>query len=239
MNALFVADLHLTPGRPEPMRRFTDFLERRARDADALYVLGDLFEYWIGDDAADALGYAGVMDALARLSASGTAAYFLPGNRDFLVGERFGARTGCRLLNDPTRVVLDGGAALLAHGDALCTDDTRHQRFRALCAWRPGRRGFLALPLRARLGIAEAIRRKSRRNKAALPPEIMDVNPLAVARAMRGHDVDILIHGHTHRPALHEFSLDGRPRRRYVLGAWYDDGSALSYRDGSFASVPV
>ena len=237
MTSHFVADLHLTPARSEATRRFLAFLAGGARMADALYILGDLFEYWIGDDAAEALGYAEVLEGLAGLASAGTTVYFLPGNRDFLVGARFVARTGCRLLSDPTRIELDGAPVLLAHGDGLCTDDVRHQRFRSLCTWQRGRRVFLALPLRARLRIAEALRRGSEHRKTGMTPAIMDVNPGAVAALMRKHGVSILVHGHTHRPALHEFDLDGRPCRRYVLGDWYEGGGALRYRNGEFETV--
>lgn len=237
MTALFIADLHLTPSRPEAVRRFMAFTDGPARAADTLYILGDLFEFWIGDDAAGRLGYAEVLGALARLTASGVAAYFLPGNRDFLVGSRFVAQTGCRLLNDPTRINTGIGPVLLAHGDALCTDDHRHQRFRRIVAWQGGCRAFLVLPLRLRLLVAEAIRRQSARNKAGITETIMDVNPGAVAAAMRAHGVTILIHGHTHRPARHEFTVDGRDCRRYVLGDWYESGSALRLRNGEFETV--
>jgi UDP-2,3-diacylglucosamine hydrolase len=239
MNALFVADLHLTPARPEAIRRFTAFLDDVARGADAVYILGDLFEYWIGDDAAEPLGYAEVLDALARLTASGVAAYFLPGNRDFLVGAHFVAQTGCRLLADPTRITLKALPVLLTHGDALCTDDVRHQRARALTARPALRRFFLALPLRARLRIAEAIRRRSARNKAGMSPVVMDVNAEAVVSLMRARNVTTLIHGHTHRPALHELKVDGRECRRFVLGDWYETGSALRYRDGRFETLAI
>lgn len=239
MTALFIADLHLTPARPAAMQRFTGFLDEPAREADALYILGDLFEYWIGDDAAQRLGYSQVLDALSRLSTTGVSTFFLPGNRDFLAGTRFVAQTGCHLLADPTRVTLNGHPMLVTHGDFLCTDDVRHLRFRALTARPSVRRFFLALPLRVRLGIAEALRRQSMRNRTGMSETIMDVNPDAVRKLMRAHEVAVLIHGHTHRPAVHELDVDGRPCRRYVLGDWYESGSALRCRDGKFDTMAI
>ncbi|MEJ2480662.1 MAG: UDP-2,3-diacylglucosamine diphosphatase [Acidihalobacter sp.] len=226
-ETLFISDLHLDPERPEVIDLLVRFLDGRAAAADALYILGDLFEYWIGDDDIRD-GLLPAIEALRRLSDAGVPVQFMVGNRDFLVGEGFAERTGCRLLDDPTRIELYGVPTLLMHGDSLCTDDVAYQTLRKQLRDPAWQAGFLALPVEQRRAQAEALRRESReatRDKAA---EIMDVNTTEVAAAFREHGVRRIIHGHTHRPAVHALQLDGEPTKRIVLGDWYTQGSVLS-----------
>ncbi|MBN8279181.1 MAG: UDP-2,3-diacylglucosamine diphosphatase [Gammaproteobacteria bacterium] len=228
MTALFVADLHLDPSRPAATDSFLRFLAGTAGEASDLYVLGDLFEAWTGDDTAgehDRL----VLDAMARCVAGGTRGHLIRGNRDFLLGAGFTARTGFRLLPEESVVELPGARALLMHGDSLCTDDRAYQRYRGIVR-RPAIQSlYLTLPARVRAGIAGYARRRSSAANAGKPAAIMDVNPEAVAAALRRHHVHVLIHGHTHRPAIHEFVLDGAPARRIVLADWHARGSALAW----------
>ncbi|MDA8362429.1 MAG: UDP-2,3-diacylglucosamine diphosphatase [Gammaproteobacteria bacterium] len=227
MATLFISDLHLSAERPAIAELFLRFLRERAVHADALYILGDLFEYWIGDDAAKLSGYLPVMDGLRALAGTGTPVYLMHGNRDFLLDGRFEQATGTRLLPDPSIIDLYGQAVLLMHGDTLCTDDVEYQTFRATVrnpAW-IGR--FVAKGLAERQAIVRSLRESSKAATAAKKPEIMDVNQGAVEAAMTTHCVRRLIHGHTHRPGLHEFQLGGEKAYRTVLGDWYDRGSVL------------
>lgn len=220
----FISDLHLQPARPAMSAILLDYLKTRAPQADALYILGDLFEFWIGDDLSMA-EHEAVIEALAALSRGGTPLFFMHGNRDFLVGQGFAERTGARLLPDPTRMELNGVPTLLMHGDTLCTDDTAYQAFRAQVRDPDTQRQFLALPGEQRRQIATALRSDSGKGK---PDEIMDVNGDAVRRTMEEHGVARLIHGHTHRPARHALVLDSGPAQRLVLADWHDDrGSVL------------
>lgn len=231
MRTLLISDLHLTPSRPAMMQAFVDFLHAEARQAAALYILGDLFEYWIGDDAADSLGYGEIVDELARLTGTGSAVYFMHGNRDFLVGQGFADRTGVTLLPDPSVHELLGRPALLMHGDSLCTDDTEHQAFRRMVADPRWQAEFLALSIEERRRRAESARRASRRSDK--PDSIMDVNPEAVVQAMDEHGVELLVHGHTHRPAVHELAGTGSGRCRVVLGDWHEEPSVLEVAHGN------
>ena len=226
MSVLFVSDLHLDADRPQATRAFHRFLEQRASGAEALYVLGDLFEAWVGDDDDSALAQE-VVKALAQLTAGGTAVFFACGNRDFLVGDDFARRSGAVLLEDASVVAIGGERVLLMHGDSLCTDDRDYQQFRAMVRDPKWQDQFLALPLAARRALAAQARDASRLSTSGKPMEIMDVNASAVAEAMRLHGVRRLIHGHTHRPAVHEFELDGAAAVRTVLGDWFRRGWAL------------
>ena len=222
-DTLFIADLHLdAAARPAGVASFLHFLDTEASHAAALYVLGDLFEVWIGDD--DLPAHAAIADGLRRLTAGGVPVRVMRGNRDFLLRTGFFDATGCEDLPEPSRLPLPGGTALLLHGDTLCTDDHAYQQFRAqvrAAAWQDA---MLARPLEERRALFTALRRQSMAGNQRKPAAIMDVNPEAVARAMRAHGVRLLIHGHTHRAAVHDFTLDGAPARRIVLGDWYDDG---------------
>ena len=234
MTTLFISDLHLTAGDAETIRRFVEFMDGPARAARELYILGDLFEAWIGDDDDDPR-LEPIVVALKRLTDSGVACSLMHGNRDFLLGPRFCAATGTRLLGDYERIALDGQPVLLTHGDLLCTDDTRYMTLRAELRSKSWQRDFLARPLAERRQIASDLRQLSATEVAAKDDYIMDVNQGAVERTMREHDVTLLVHGHTHRPAVHRFSLDGRPAARIVLGAWYHDPSIMRWTEAKFA----
>ncbi len=233
MTISFVSDLHLDAAHPEIGAQFLDFLQNDARDADAVYILGDLFEVWVGDDDPDP-HKAAVADALRALVNDGVPVAFLHGNRDFLVGAAFAERSGVTLMDDPTVLTLSGRRVLVSHGDALCTDDVEYQAFRAMVRDEAWQQQFLAMPLDARIAMAAQAREASKTSMAGKSAEIMDVNRNAVDRLMRDHGVDLLIHGHTHRPAIHEFDLDGRPAQRIVLGDWYTQGSVLSWTDDGY-----
>jgi len=226
-ETLFISDLHLDPQRPEVIDLLVRFLDGRAAGADALYILGDLFEYWIGDDDVRD-GLLPAIEALSRLSDAGVPVFFMAGNRDFLVGSGFAERTGCRLLEDPTRVELYGFPTLLMHGDTLCTDDVAYQGLRKQLRDPAWQAGFLALPVAQRRAQAEALRRESREATRGKAADIMDVNAAEVAATFRKHGVQRIIHGHTHRPAVHTLEIDGEPAERIVLGDWYTQGSVLS-----------
>lgn len=228
MATLFVSDLHLEPARPAITALFLEFLQGRARRAEALYILGDLFEAWVGDDDDAELGQV-IADALRALSDSGVPLFFIHGNRDFLLGPRFAAASGMQLLPETTVIELAGEPILLMHGDTLCTDDTEYQKFRARVRAPAWRAQTLALPLAQRRVLASQLRETSRQATQGKAAEITDVNPAAVDAALCAHGVRHLIHGHTHRPGLHEWTLDGRPARRTVLGDWFAQGSVLRH----------
>jgi UDP-2,3-diacylglucosamine hydrolase len=234
MTALFISDLHLDSQRPDSTRQFLEFMHSRAPSAERLYILGDLFEAWIGDDDDDP-DLTPILDALANLTQSGTSCCFMHGNRDFLVGRRFAARTGCRLLGDYETVELFGERVLLTHGDLLCTDDTRYMALRATVRDARWQRDFLAKPLGERRKIALEMRAMSRTEVSSKSEDIMDVNAETVAATMRKAGVRILLHGHTHRPGVHRFELDGRDATRIVLGAWYEQGSCVRWDASGFA----
>ena len=225
MATLFVSDLHLDPARPAITALFLDFLARQAGRADACYILGDLFEAWIGDDDDAELGRA-VAGALRALADSGVPVHFLHGNRDFLIGERFAA-AGVRLLPESEAIDLYGEPVLLLHGDTLCTDDTDYQAFRAQVRDPAWQARLLELPLAQRRALAGQLRETSQQATQLKETAITDVNLEAVDGALRARGIRRMIHGHTHRPAIHEWMLDGQPARRAVLGDWYDRGSVL------------
>lgn len=235
---LFISDVHLSPARPQIAERFFRFLEHEASDAAALYILGDLFDMWVGDDDPLPLNGA-VMDALGRLSRGGVGLYVMHGNRDFLFRDAFTERTGARLLPDPTLLELDGTPTLLMHGDTLCTDDVEYLRQRARYRRPWVLRGFLALPRAIRVAIARHFRRKSERTKRVTAPTIMDVNAAAVEAVLRAHGYPRLIHGHTHRPARHLHTVDGHSCERWVLGDWYQHGSYLRADPSGLTSVTL
>ncbi len=224
---LFISDLHLTRERPLAALLLRRFLSEAAPSAAALYILGDFFEAWVGDDDLSEPFHADIAEALRTLSGHGTQVAFLPGNRDFLVGEAFARAAGLTLLPDPTHLDLFGVPTLLTHGDAFCTDDAAYQAFRAQVRGAAWQQAFLARPLAERRALARELRERSEQAKAGKKPEIMDVNAAAVERAFCESQVDRIIHGHTHRPARHEHLVDGRPRERWVLADWYDTGAYL------------
>lgn len=239
MTTLFISDLHLDGSRPAVTQLFFSFLAGEARRADALYILGDLFEAWIGDDDDDAHHQA-VLSRLQALSRTVPVAV-MHGNRDFLLGERFARESGCRLLAEAEVVHLYGVPTLLMHGDQLCTDDDAYQAFRRTARDPGWQRDMLARPLAERRAIARQARDRSAIENAMKADAIMDVNADAVADAMRRHGVRRMIHGHTHRPAVHELDLGGTPATRIVLGDWYDQGSVLRVDADGFelAALPA
>jgi UDP-2,3-diacylglucosamine hydrolase len=229
---LFISDLHLTAERPEANERFISFIEGKARSAEALYVLGDLFDkFWIGDDDPAEFNkvVAGFFTALSR---AGVPLYLMHGNRDFLIGERFARETGAKLLPDPTVVDIGGTRTLLMHGDTLCTDDHEYQAWRAKSRNPALQSQFLAMPVAQRRMMSAAVQDKIKVAASGKAPEIMDVNADAVARAFRQHGVDRMVHGHTHRPAKHELDVDGQRRERWVLPDWYGAGGYLEIAGG-------
>jgi len=236
-RTLFISDLHLSDERPAISERFYRFLAEVAAHAEALYVLGDLFDYWIGDDeltADDGDRMArGVADGLRTLAQAGVAVHVMRGNRDFLLGERFLAAAGARSLPDPSIVTIDRLETLLMHGDTLCTDDHAYQRFRAEVRGRGWQERFLGMPLAMRRTRAMELRAASERDKRAKPPEVMDVSHTAVLEALQHHHVVRLIHGHTHRPARHDLEVGGRRCERWVLPDWYERGGYLVAEHGA------
>ena len=227
MATLFISDLHLSPERPDISDQFHHLLAGEAREAEALYILGDLFEVWLGDDLV-LPEYRPSLEALKALSDSRVPVYVMHGNRDFLMGERFCKKTGCTLIDDPTVIDLYGTPTLLMHGDTLCTDDTAYQEFRRMVRDPAFQKEFLSKPAEERIETARQYRETSRNATAEKSEEIMDVNPQAVIEAMQQAGVTRLIHGHTHRPAFHQLEIDGKPAERIVLGDWYGQGSMLA-----------
>jgi len=239
---LFISDLHLCPTRPAIARLFLDFLAHQARQADALYILGDLFEYWAGDDTLDDSTEPfnlSICAALKQLADSGTQVFFIAGNRDFLIGSDFSAASGATLLSEPQLIDIVGTPTLLLHGDTLCTDDLVYQEFRATVRTEAWRKTFLALPLTERKARIETLRQQSEQEKRGNSAAVMDTNAKAVVAALRKHGYPRIIHGHTHRPALHTHAIDGHVCERWVLGDWYDSGSYLHCDASGCSALPL
>lgn len=236
----FISDLHLAPQAPGVTRIFLDYLRGRARAAERIFILGDLFDVWPGDDCIDDDGADGsfnrrIVDALRQLADAGVAIALLHGNRDFLLGDEFARRSGVRLLADPYLLSLPEWQFILAHGDRLCTDDADYQQFRAQVRHPDWRASFLAKPLGERQAIASALRRQSeqsKREKQQQAPDVMDVNPAATDDFLRAHGYATFIHGHTHRPATHDHFVDGIHVERWVLADWHDERGELLGWDG-------
>lgn len=228
MSIFFISDLHIEENRPEISAQFAEFLHTEAYAADALYILGDLFESWVGDDAPD-VGQRAAIDAIRQLTARGVPCFVMHGNRDFLLGAQFCAASGARLLSDPLIVTVYGEPVLVMHGDALCTDDRAYQRLRATVRDPDWQRRFLSLPVRERRALAGAARTGSQAHTATVDYAITDVNAESVALALRNSGAATLLHGHTHRPGIHPLTVDGRACTRIVLGDWYSQGSVLSW----------
>ena len=224
-QTLFVSDLHLDNNRPHIVAAFCRFLNELS-DIDALYILGDLFEYWIGDDDP-AIGLESVIDALKKLSQSDVPIYFIHGNRDFLIGKKFAKNTNCKILEEETTIDLYGTPTLIMHGDTLCTDDIAYQKYRTKARNKWIQKTLLLLSVKQRLKIAERLRNKSISATQGKHPDIMDVNQNTVEHTMLAHNVHCLIHGHTHRPAIHDFTINNTAYKRIVLGDWYEQGSVL------------
>ncbi len=228
-TTLFISDLHLEPSRADVSGQFLAFMAGEAREADALYILGDLFEMWLGDD--DPSPFVGeIKSAIRGLADSGVPVYLMHGNRDFLLGEQFCKDTGAELLEEYTIIDLHGNRVLLTHGDLLCTDDVDYQKFRAMVRNPAWQKMMLMMPFKFRTVAANKLRSESRAATARKASEIMDVNQQTVLATMREFDVELLLHGHTHRPAIHEFPLEnGNMGTRVVLGDWFDQGSVVRW----------
>ena len=237
MSQLFISDLHLMEERPDITRAFLTFLETKAASADALYILGDFFEVWIGDDH-DTPFNRSIIDALASLD---TGKFLMHGNRDFLLGERFCEQVDAALLNYPTVLSLDGRPALLMHGDSLCTRDVEYMKARTMLRNPAVQADLLSKSIDERLMIAQGARAQSKDHTRETAEDIMDVTPEEVVREMQDHRVDLLIHGHTHRPAVHDLEVNGLPAQRIVLGDWDTHGWYLEAAGGSLdlVSFPI
>ena len=228
MTTLFISDLHLEAKQPEIGEQFLAFLKGEARGAEALYILGDLFEAWLGDDDPNPY-YSQMKTGLRELVDTGVPVFFMHGNRDFTIGESFCNETGASLLKDPTVVNLYGRDVLLCHGDALCTDDVQYQQVRAMTRDPAWQAMMLAKSIEERIAFAVQARQDSMARGESMSDEIMDVNQDAVIAALREHRVETLLHGHTHRPAVHEVDLGDAMATRIVLGDWYEQGSVVRW----------
>jgi UDP-2,3-diacylglucosamine hydrolase len=227
-HCLFISDLHLCDSRPYITKSFIEFLEKTASKAQALYILGDLYEYWAGDDAIKTGAMQASIHALCSLVLKGTPIYLMHGNRDFLLGAGFAKATGIKILPDPSIMTLYGKPVLLSHGDALCTDDIAYQKFRLEVRSETWQTQFLSQPLANRIAYIEQLRAKSEQEKSTKSMQIMDVNSTAVNNLLREFSYPLIfIHGHTHRPHKHIHNLDGKTCERWVLGDWYEQGSYL------------
>jgi len=234
---IFVSDIHLHPSRPETARLFNAFLAGPARAATALYILGDLFDTWAGDDDIPTAFNAGICAALHELSRSGTQLFFVPGNRDFLAGPRFAAAAGLAILGDETVVSIAGTPTLILHGDTLCTDDHEYQDFRALVRSAQWQAEFLAQPLHERKTAIEVLRQRSIEETRKKSMAIVDVNADAVLAAFARHRVARMIHGHTHRPARHTHGA-GATLERWVLPEWHNGGGYLACAAAGCHAMP-
>ncbi len=235
---LFISDLHLCASRPHITEAFVDFLSHTASTAKALYILGDLFEYWAGDDDTENAFHQHIIASFNNLADSGVKIFLMHGNRDFLIGETFCKAAKVTLIKDPLLIDLHGRKTLLSHGDDLCIDDIAYQQFRTQVRDKEWQAKFLAQPLQARKNQIEAIRLRSEQEKSRKSFEIMDVNSDAVVDLLRKYQhPELLIHGHTHRPNRHVIELDGRISTRWVLGDWYEQGSYLVCDESGCRSV--
>lgn len=225
-HTLFISDLHLAANRPDITQQFLAFMQDSAPHAEALYILGDLFEIWLGDDAIS-FEHEVVIKAIRSISDRGIAVYFMHGNRDFLIGNNFAAACSCEILSDPCIINLYGTDTLLSHGDSLCTDDDDYQKFRAYIRNPQTIEQLMALSIEERIIKGKEYRMASQDANKEKSMEIMDVNQNAVKKMLRKYNVEHMIHGHTHRPNVHTIDLDGKVAQRIVLGDWYEQGSQI------------
>ena len=228
MTTLFISDLHLEANRPEIADQFLRFLETEALHAERLYILGDLFESWVGDDDPNE-HYARIKQALRKLTRRGVPVFFMHGNRDFMIGEVFAEETGVTVIEDPSIIEIYGNSVLLSHGDAYCTDDVEYQGMREMSRDPEWQAMMLGKSLEERLLFAAQARATSKASSSSIKEDITDVNTDAIDEALRAAGGYIMVHGHTHRPAVHDFVVDGQPARRIVLGDWYDQGSVIRW----------
>ena len=232
MTTLFIADLHLCDQQPEITRSFLRFCEQQARHARALYILGDFFEYWLGDDALDKTANI-AQQAIKKLADAGVAVYFMAGNRDFLLGDDYANSCGMQILTEPTVIDLYGEPVLLVHGDAQCTDDHAYQKVRQMLRDPAWQQQFLAMNIEQRIEFAQQARTESQAHTQNSSQAIMDVNPQAIEDLFATHQVKTMIHGHTHRPAVHRQA----DRTRIVLGDWHHQSSHLSVNEQGFQLI--
>ncbi len=233
MATLFISDLHLDPARPDVAQAFFRFMEDEAPQAEALYILGDFFEAWIGDDLQHPF-VDSVKQSLRTLTDKKIPVYLMHGNRDFLIGDQFCKETGCKLIEDPTLIELYGQKVLLMHGDTLCTQDIDYLAFRSMVRNPAWQKDFLSKSLQERLAIAEGIRAASKEKTSELQYEIMDVTQSEVEKVMTKQNVQLMIHGHTHRPAIHQLDVNGKTAERVVLGDWHTAGWKLSFDESGY-----
>lgn len=233
MTTLFISDLHLSPDNEALIQLTIDFLSTQTKDIDALYLLGDVFNTWLGDDIVP-VEFEPLITQLQQLHQSGIKTYLMVGNRDFMMGKQLAERCGCQLIAEPMVIDLYGIKTLLIHGDSLCIDDVSYQRYRRITRNKLLQWCFLHLPVRYRQGISDKIKQKSREQKQYKSAMIMDVNQFEVSRIMQQYDVQYLIHGHTHRPAIHAFTLANKQAYRIVLGDWENKISVLKCNDQQF-----
>jgi UDP-2,3-diacylglucosamine hydrolase len=222
---LFISDLHLAPERPAIIELFLSFMDKQASKVNELYILGDLVEYWLGDDD-EAKGLNAIFNKLKQATDNGLNIYLMRGNRDFLMGETLAKRCGCILINDPYLAKLNNTPALLMHGDTLCTNDVRYQEMRLLLRNPAWQQDFLSRSLAERETMAQALRKKSAVETQQKDAKIMDVNTETVKQTLAEHNIKLMIHGHTHRPAIHHMDTG---TTRIVLGDWYKNGSVLEF----------
>ena len=233
MATYFISDLHLSQERPEINQLFLTFLREHEPNAEAIYILGDLFEVWLGDDMI-LPDYQAAIEEIAKTVQNGTPVYIMYGNRDFLMKETFEKLSGARIIHEPYVINLYGKQTLLMHGDSLCTDDVEYQKFKAMVRNPDWQAQVLAKTPQERLALAKQLRETSKSETASKTDDIMDVNQQTVEQTMQQNHVLHLIHGHTHRPATHEFTLDGNSATRVVLADWYKSGSYLSVDENGY-----
>lgn len=232
-DSVFISDLHLMPARPETMALFTRFANEVAATADELYILGDFLEIWWGDDEP-ATGYAEVFQTLRELPEKhSTKVYLMHGNRDFMIGQGLAERCHFEIIDDPHRITVQGRDAMLMHGDTLCTDDVEYQKFRQMVRNPQWQHQVLSKSLEERYRLAQSIRDNSKQTTTEKAEEIMDVNQQSTDQAFIDHDVDLIIHGHTHRPAIHHRKVGDRETTRIVLSDWHDSAQYLRVNDSS------
>lgn len=236
MTTLFVSDLHIEADRPDIANQFLQFLETEALNADALYILGDLFEFWVGDDDPNE-HYAWIKQGLRKLTKKNIPVFFMHGNRDFMIGQDFADETGITILTDPYIVEVHGENVLLSHGDIYCTDDIQYQAVRKMTRDPKWQATMLTRSLEERISFSEQARADSKAHGDNIDQAITDVNQAAIKSALRQANVTLMLHGHTHRPAVHEIEVDGKQARRIVLGDWYEHGSVVRWdRNGPVLS---
>ena len=238
MTTVFLSDIHISDEFPEISIRLKEFLLEEESKTNTIYILGDLFEYWLGDDDPNP-SFAEIRNLLKKLSDNNISLFFIHGNRDFLIGESFAEETGCRILHDPHVIDLYGKKALISHGDIFCTDDQEYQLFRNQTRDPDWKNSILSEPLSFRRDFAKQARLESSEYTSSMKNEIMDVNKDEILKMYEKYNVDIIIHGHTHRPAIHDIFFNGRKYQRIVLGDWYEQGSILRCSEKGFDLIQL